>query len=109
MRGALERFGDSLPVAKLVLQGDIVGRLWPDRGRTGLRRCREFADRRKDVVLDLNQLARLPRGLHGLGNDEGHRVADMPDALTRQWRAGWHDQRTLTLYGEGTGQISQIG
>src|SRR5206468_276018 len=107
MRGALKRCGDRLPIAKPVAEGDIVGRLRPDRGRTGLRRGREFTHRRKDVVLDLDQLAPLSRCLQGLGDDEGHRVADMPDALARQWRAGWHDQGTLTLHGEGTGRSAK--
>ena len=80
-------------VAALDVVGEIARRLGPDRRRPG-GECREAVDHGVErLVVDLDQLGRLARGLRAVGDDEGHRIADMAHAAIGQRRPRRHDHR----------------
>ena len=58
------------------------------------RECGEAVDHGVErLVVDLDQLGRLARGLGAVGHDEGHRIADMAHAAIGQRRPRRHDHR----------------
>jgi hypothetical protein len=93
VRGALHRPRHDLGVALAQVESEIAGRHVPDRGRAGGERRRTVDDGRQRLVLDLDQLGRLVRDLRAVGDDEGHRIADMAHTAQGQRRARRHDQR----------------
>ena len=53
-------------------------------------RRRQVGDRRQDVVIHLDRLRGVARGLGGVGDDERHRIADMAHHAVRQHRMRRH-------------------
>ena len=68
----------------LEVEGEIARRLVPERGRAVGERRRAVDDGGQRLVVDLDQLGRLARDLGAVGNDEGHRIADMAHAAHRR-------------------------
>ena len=71
-------------VAFQMHEADVVRAVVPDQRRARLDRLRGRDDRRQRLVVDLDQLGRVHRLVHGLGDHEGDVVADPAHAVARQ-------------------------
>ena len=65
-------------------EADVVRAVVPDQRRARLDRLRGGDDRGQRLVVDLDQLGRVHRLMHGLGHHEGDVVADPAHAVARQ-------------------------
>ena len=62
----------------------------PHRRLAGIERLPGLDDRRQHLVIDLHQLGGVARLGGGVGDDNRHRVADMPHPVARQGRSRRH-------------------
>ena len=117
VRRLLHRLSHSRGVTLVQVEGEITRRLLPDRGRAGGERRHAVDDGRQRLVVDLDKLGRLAGDLLAVGNDEGHRIADMAHAALGKCRARRHDQRlhrrhagqrTETVGGEIGGRVDAL-
>ena len=104
VRRLLHRLRHRRGIALLDVEGGIARRLVPERRRTVGERRRAVDDGRQRLVVDLDQLGGLARDLLAVGDDEGHRIADMAHAADGQRRPRRHDQR---LHRRHAGQWTQ--
>ena len=107
----LHRLRDDGGVSLVQVEGEIARRLLPDRGGAVGERRHAVDHGRQRLVIDLDQLGRRARDLLAVGDDEGHRVADMAHAALSEGRPGRHDQRLYRRHaGQRTEAVgSQIG
>ena len=77
-------------VAELVVAGDVARRALPDLRRAGLERVLDLGDRRKLLILDIDQLEGVLRLLARVGDDGHHGLSDVAHHLVSQRTAGGH-------------------
>ena len=108
MGGVLHRLRHGIVVALLEMEGEIARRLVPERRRAVRKSRHAVDDGRQRLVVDLDQLGRLARRLDAVGDDEGHRIADMAHAAIGQRRPRRHDQRLHRRQaGQGTESVGR--
>ena len=92
MVGAGERRVDRLLVAPFAVGGDVVGNFVPNRRRAGPDRLGHIGDRGQRLVIDLDQLGRIPCLVERLRHHHGDAIADMAHLVPRQRVVG-RDER----------------
>ena len=80
-----QRVGRRL-VADLPVERDVVRDIGPHQRRAGIGRSGDIGDGRLDGVIDRDQFSGVARGLRRFGDDERHRIADVPHRTVRQCR-----------------------
>ena len=73
-------------VAEKLHEADVVRAIVEDERRAGCRSVGRRDDGRQRLVIDLDQLGRIHRLVHGLGNHKRHIVADPAHAVLDQCR-----------------------
>ncbi len=91
--GAGEGRLDGALVAEREEEALVVGAFRPELRGAGRERFFGRGDGGQRLVLDLDQLRRVLREIHTLGDDKGDGVADQHRAVLRQRRARWHEHR----------------
>ena len=101
-RRAREGGLDGGGVAGLEIDAEVARHVVPDQRRARLQRLGGIGHGGQGVVIDLDQLGRVPGRLQGLGDDEGDRLADEMDRPVGQGRARRHrDRRAVAVLGRG--------
>jgi hypothetical protein len=109
-RRLADRCLDRGGIAELPVVADIAGRLRPDLRRAGLQRRDDVDDRRLDRVIDRDLLSGVARLRQAVGDDHGHRVADMAHAVNREHRMRrlLHRRAVLRIDQPAAGQAADL-
>ena len=111
MGGPIERIGGLRLVADVPAEGDIAGRLGPNRRCAGRRRPGGIDDRRERFVVDDDQLGGVLRRGQRRGDDNGDGLADVAHPTAGEQRARrQHHQTAVAIVDRcETGQTAETG
>jgi hypothetical protein len=84
MGGSGESGADGRCVAALPVEAEIARNVVPDARRAGVERGGSLDNGRQRLVRDLDGLGGVMRRRQGLCHNESNRIADMPDAISRE-------------------------
>ena len=92
MRRAPERRGGCRLVARFDIDAEIAGRLVPQARGAGLDRVSRPRHGREHLIIDVEQLRRVPRLIDRLGHHDGDGLADKAHRVGRQWIVAGRDR-----------------